>query len=136
MRGANAIFLEFTDRWKYLYPIINIQYLRPYSLRTAAGPKCRCLIPWEGFDVTHDSWILRKHITLEAITGYEEFLTDMVSLGGKSQQDKLDTFIATQQTQQRQHKLRRAQRPVALEASAHHNTSVSEVPDVSALSGR
>ena len=89
LRGANAVFLEFTDRWKHLNPIINIEYLRPYSFRTEdvgpgpqslsvkpitvepdgsswyqvveildhngpSGPKCRCLVRWEGFDATHD----------------------------------------------------------------------------------
>ena len=105
---------------------------------------CRCLVRWEGFDATHDSWILRENVTLEAIIAYEEHLTDMASLGGKSEQDKLDSFVGFQgqfsalapRTRQRDQQLHRAQRAVALEASAHQNAEISEVPDVSAHSGR
>jgi hypothetical protein len=45
-----------------------------------SGPKCRCLVRLEGFDATHDNWILRKHVTLEVITTYEQILTDIVKM--------------------------------------------------------
>ena len=178
LRGPNTVFLEFTDRWKHLHSLINIEYLRPYSLRTEdvgpgpqslsvkpisvepdgsswykiaeildhngpSGPKCRCLVRWEGFDATHDTWILRKNVTLEAITAYEQILTDAAVSGTPSDKEKLDTFIGkqgqfsalAQRTRQRAQQLHRAQRAVALEASAHQNSEISEVPDVSAYSG-
>lgn len=111
-----------------------------------SGPKCRCLVRWEGFDTTHDSWILRKHITLEVIIAYEQILTDMTAdLGTKFDKDKLDTFIGKQgqfsalaeRVRLQAHNIQRAQRAVALEASTHDNTQVtSEVSDGTALSGR
>ena len=61
-----------------------------------SGPKCRCLVRWEGFDATHDSWILRKNVTLEAITAYEQILTDETALGTPVDKEKLDTFIGKQ----------------------------------------
>ena len=57
------------------------------------GPKYRCLVRWEGFDATHDSWILRKHVTLEAITAYEQILTNEAALGRTADKVKLATFI-------------------------------------------
>ncbi len=111
------------------------------------------MVRWEGFDAaTHDSWILRKHVNLEAIIAYEQLLTDEAALetstkpGKKPAKDKLDTFIgkqgqfsalaqrARQQVQQQRSRLRRAQQAVAHEA-ADHDTN-SEVSPVSALSGR
>jgi hypothetical protein len=39
LRGSNAFVLDFTDRWKHLHEVVNIEYLRPYSLLTAGvGP--------------------------------------------------------------------------------------------------
>jgi hypothetical protein len=113
--GSNEVILEFTGRWKHLHTVVNIEYLRPYSLRSdmvgpgppslsvkpisvdpddiswyqiaeildhngPSGPKCRCLVRLEGFDATHDNWILRKHVTLEVITTYEQILTDIVKM--------------------------------------------------------
>jgi hypothetical protein len=111
-----------------------------------SGPKCRCLVRWEGFDATHDSWILRKHVTLEAITAYEQILTDMAAASGTTADKvKLDTFIGKQgqfsalaeRARIQAHNIQRAQRAVALEASVRNNTqAISEVPDVPALPGR
>jgi len=181
LRGSNAVILEFTGRWKHLHTVVNIEYLRPYSLRSdtvgpgpqsssvkpisvepdgsswyqiaeildhngPSGPKCRCLVRWEGFDATHDSWILRKHVTLEAITAYEQILTDMAADSGTTADKvKLATFIGKQgqfsalaeRARLQAHNIQRAQRAVALEASVRDNTQgISEVPDVPALPGR
>ena len=65
-------------------------------------------------------------------------------MGTPADKEKLATFIGkqgqfsalAQRTRQRAQQLRRAQRAVALEASAHQISEISEVPDVSALSGR
>ena len=183
-RGPNVGVLEFTDRWKHLNRVVNIEYLRPYSLSTGgvgpgpqsvsvktisvepddsswyqiaeildhngpSGPKCRCLVRWEGFDVTHDSWILRKHVTLETIIVYEQFLTDEADLekpkpGKEPVKDKLDSFIGlqgqfsviAQRDRQKACKLQRDQRVIALEASDHDNTPVlSTASDVLSSSG-
>ena len=67
---------------------------------------------WEGFDVSHDSWVSRRDITPKALVAYEEFLhqrqvhrhwnrhresdghfySDQV---GKAFQQKLTSFIGT-----------------------------------------
>jgi hypothetical protein len=180
LRGSNAVILEFTGRWKHLHTVVNIEYLRPYSLRSdtvgpgpqsssvkpisvepdgsslyqvaeildhngPSGPKCRCLVRWEGFDATHDSWILRKHVTLEAITAYEQILTDMAAASGTTADKvKLATFVGKQgqfsalaeRARLQAHNIQRAQRAVALEVSVRDNTqAISEVTDVPALSG-
>ena len=187
LRGPNTVVLEFTDRWKHLNHVVNIEYLRPYSLHTAtvgtgpkslsvkpisvepddsswyqiaeildhngpSGPKCRCLVCWEGFDAIHDRWILRKHVTLEVIIAYEQLLTDEGTLetstkpGKKPAKDKLDTFIGKQgqfsvltqwgrqQMQQQRSRIRRDQQAVGHEV-ADHDTN-SEMSAVSVLSGR
>jgi hypothetical protein len=37
--GSNAVILEFTGRWKHLHTVVNIEYLRPYSLHSdMVGP--------------------------------------------------------------------------------------------------
>ncbi len=75
----------------------------------------------EGFDVTHDSWILRKHVTLEAITAYEQILTGMAAASGTTADKvKLATFIGKQgqfsalaeRARLQAHNIQRAQRAV------------------------
>jgi hypothetical protein len=181
LRGSNAVILDFTGRWRHLDTVVNIEYLRPYSLHSdmvgpgpqsssvkaisveadgsswyqiaeildhngPSGPKCRCLVHWEGFDATHDVWILRKHVALEAITTYEQILTDMAAASGTTADKvKLDTFIGKQgqfsalaeRARLQGHNIQRSQRVVALETSVRDNTqAISEVPDVPALPGR
>jgi len=78
--------------------------------RGRAGPAQQCLVRWEGFDVSHDSWVPRRDITPKALVAYEEFLHQRqvhrhwnrhrVSDGrvysdkaGKALQQKLTSFI-------------------------------------------
>jgi hypothetical protein len=42
--------------------------------RGKAGPAQQCLVRWEGFDASHDSWVPRRDITPKALIAYEEFL--------------------------------------------------------------
>ena len=36
---SDEVILEFTGRWKNLHTVVNIEYLRPYSLRSdVVGP--------------------------------------------------------------------------------------------------
>ena len=42
--------------------------------RGKAGPAQQCLVRWEGFDASHDSWVPRRDITPKALIDYEEFL--------------------------------------------------------------
>jgi hypothetical protein len=46
--------------------------------RGKAGPMCECLVRWKDFDVSHDSWVRRKHLTPLALQAYEQFLTEHV----------------------------------------------------------
>jgi hypothetical protein len=46
--------------------------------RGRAGPLCECLVRWKDFDVSHDSWVLRKFLTPLARQAYERFLTEQV----------------------------------------------------------
>ena len=48
LRGPNTVVLEFTDRWKHLNHVVNIEYLRPHSLHTddvGPGPKSLSMKP-------------------------------------------------------------------------------------------
>ncbi len=48
IRGSNTVILELTDQWKHLKSTINIEYLRPYNLRTAdigQGPQSLSVKP-------------------------------------------------------------------------------------------
>ena len=45
--------------------------------RGKAGPAQRCLVRWEGFDASHDSWVPRRDITPKALIAYEEFLRQL-----------------------------------------------------------
>ena len=42
--------------------------------RGRPGPAQQCLVRWEGFDASHDSWVPRRDITPKALVAYEEFL--------------------------------------------------------------
>jgi hypothetical protein len=42
--------------------------------RGRAGLTQQCLVRWEGFDASHDSWVPRRDITPKALIAYEEFL--------------------------------------------------------------
>jgi transposase InsO family protein len=44
--------------------------------RGRAGPAQQCLVRWEGFDASHDSWVPRRDITPKALVAYEEFLRE------------------------------------------------------------
>jgi hypothetical protein len=48
------------------------------------------------FDVTHDRWILWKHVHLETITVYEQILTNGTVLGRTADKVKLVNFIGKQ----------------------------------------
>jgi hypothetical protein len=78
--------------------------------RGRACPTQQCLVRWEGFDASHDSWVPRCDITPKALIAYEEFLhqrqkprywnRQRVSNGhvytdeaGKAFQQKLTSFI-------------------------------------------
>ena len=108
--GPNAVRIDPKGRFKALTPIINVEYLRPYRLRTEnvgpppqhlsvkplevepegewyqvadilatrgnPGPRQECLVRWEGFDATHDSWVPRNHITPAALIAYEDLLKE------------------------------------------------------------
>jgi hypothetical protein len=45
--------------------------------RGKAGPAQQCLVRWEGFDASHDSWVPRRDITPKALIAYEEFLRQL-----------------------------------------------------------
>jgi transposase InsO family protein len=106
--GKNAVRIEPTGRFKALKDIVNVEYLRPYNIRTEnvgppphhlsvkpvaveplgewyqiaeilahrgrPGQGQQCLVRWEGFDASHDSWVPRRDITPKALVAYEEFL--------------------------------------------------------------
>jgi hypothetical protein len=108
--GPNAVKIDPVGRFRALTPVINVEYLRPYRLRSEnvgpppqhlsikplevepegewyqvadilgvrgqAGPRQQCLVRWEGFDATHDSWVPRCHITPAALIAYEKFLNE------------------------------------------------------------
>jgi hypothetical protein len=66
------------------------------------GPAQQCLVRWEGFDASHDSWVPRRDITSKALVAYEEFLHQrQVHRSGysdkvvKAFQQKLTSFIGT-----------------------------------------
>jgi hypothetical protein len=42
--------------------------------RGSPSPTQQCLVRWEGFDASHDSWVPRCDITPKALMEYEEFL--------------------------------------------------------------
>jgi len=110
LRGKNAVKIEPTGRFRALHDVINVEYLRPYNVRSEnvgppphhlsvkpvaveplgewyqiaeildhrgkAGPAQQCLVRWEGFDASHDSWVPRRDITPKALVAYEEFLRE------------------------------------------------------------
>ena len=110
LRGKNAVKIKPTGRFRALHDVINVEYLRPYNVRSEnvgppphhlsvkpvaveplgewyqiaeildhrgkAGPAQQCLVRWEGFDASHDSWVPRRDITPKALVAYEEFLRE------------------------------------------------------------
>ncbi len=65
------------------------------------SPTQQCLVRWEGFDASHDSWVPRCDITPKALMAYEEFLRQKVPRNGRVDtgkahpafQRKLTSFI-------------------------------------------
>ena len=58
------------------------------------GPNQECLVRWEGFDDSHDSWIARKNITPKALVAYEQFLRECVaSADSKAKQAKARAYL-------------------------------------------
>ena len=60
--------------------------------RGKAGPRQQCLVRWEGFDASHDSWIRRDAITPKALIAYEKFLRAAAD-DSPAYQPILDSFI-------------------------------------------
>jgi hypothetical protein len=46
--------------------------------RGKTGPMCECLVSSKDFDVSHDSWVRRKLLTLLVLQPYDQFLTEHV----------------------------------------------------------
>ena len=123
--GPNSVKIKTAGRFKNLTNVINVEYLRPYRLRSEnvgppphhlsikpidvepegewyqiadilahrgrAGPRQQCLVRWEGFDATHDSWVPRSDITPIALIAYEKFLKEHAKEPGN--QRALVSFI-------------------------------------------
>ncbi len=71
-------YLDYSERFKLLNPKVNIEYLRPYRLRTPdIGPLTVSFVS-KDFDVSHDSWVKRKSLTPLVLQPYEQFLTEHV----------------------------------------------------------
>ena len=117
--GPNSVKIKTAGRFKNLTNVINVEYLRPYRLRSEnvgpppqhlsikpidvelegewyqiadilahrgrAGPRQKCLVRWEGFDATHDSWVPRSDITPIALIAYEKFLKEHAKEPGAHQ---------------------------------------------------
>ena len=123
--GPNSVKIKTAGRFKNLTNVINVEYLRPYRLRSEnvgppphhlsikpidvepegewyqiadilahrgrAGPRQQCLVRWEGFDATHDSWVPRSDVTPIALIAYEKFLKEHAKEPGN--QRALVSFI-------------------------------------------
>ena len=61
--------------------------------RGSPGPRQECLVRWDGFDASHDSWVRRAQITSAALISYEEFLRDYAKLDKQQGPMHLRTFI-------------------------------------------
>jgi hypothetical protein len=64
--------------------------------RGSPSPTQQCLVRWEGFDVSHDSWVPRCDITPKVLMAYEEFLRRGPRTGRTAReafQKKLTSFI-------------------------------------------
>ena len=106
--------------WLLRCIISGLSRLQRYLDNGPSHPKCRCLVRWEGFDDTHDTRILWKHVTLESITVYEQILTNEDALGRTVDKVKLANVVgkqgpfsaltqnARQQVQQQLNRLQRA----------------------------
>jgi len=64
--------------------------------RGKPGPKQQCLVRWEGFDASHDSWIPRNAITDKALVAYETFLREMADYRSAHKQS-LESFVGPNQ---------------------------------------
>lgn len=64
--------------------------------RGKPGPKQQCLVRWEGFDASHDSWIPRNAITDKALVAYETFLREMADYRAAHKQS-LESFVGPNQ---------------------------------------
>ena len=64
--------------------------------RGSPSPTQQCLVRWEGFDASHDSWVPRCDITPKALMAYEEFLRRAPRAGRTTREafnNKLTSFI-------------------------------------------
>jgi hypothetical protein len=65
--------------------------------RGSPSPTQQCLVRWEGFDASHDSWVPRRDITPKALVAYEEFLREseprQVPHDGHVSRKSLTSFI-------------------------------------------
>ena len=64
--SVKPVAVEPLSEWYQIADIMNH--------RGAAGPTQQCLVRWEGFDASHDSWVPRCDITPKALIAYEKFL--------------------------------------------------------------
>ena len=68
--SIKPIAVEPEGEWFIIAEILHHRY--------QFGPNQQCLVRWEGFDSSHDSWVPRKDITPKALEAYELFLRDLV----------------------------------------------------------
>jgi hypothetical protein len=64
--SVKPVAVEPLGEWYQIAEILNH--------RGKPGPAQQCLVRWEGFDASHDSWVPRRDITPKALIAYEEFL--------------------------------------------------------------
>ena len=64
--SVKPVAVEPLGEWYRIAEILNH--------RGTAGPTQQCLVRWEGFDASHDSWVSRRDVTPKALIAYEEFL--------------------------------------------------------------
>jgi hypothetical protein len=64
--SVKPVAVEPLGEWYRIAEILNH--------RGTAGPTQQCLVRWEGFDASHDSWVPRRDITPKDLIAYEEFL--------------------------------------------------------------
>ena len=85
--SVKPIAVEPAGDW---YQISDIQ-----NHRGEPGPRQQCLVRWEGFDASHDSWVRRDQITAAALISYEKFLMDYAERDKKVGSEHLRRFIGT-----------------------------------------
>ena len=83
--SVKPIVVEPAGDW---YQIADIQ-----NHRGPPGPRQDCLVRWEGFDASHDSWVRRDSITPAALISYEEFLVECAKDNKQKSKEYLRTFI-------------------------------------------